>query len=82
MTAQGADGLEADDLPRTEADAVRLYNEGWSIRRVAEEFGADYDSMRRLLRTHVTLRAPGGSYEARVRIAERIAELDRQRRSP
>ena len=81
MTARGGDGSRADDLPRAEADAVRLYNEGWSIRRVAEEFGTTYDSMRRLLGTHVTLRAPGGSYEARGRVAERIAEL-RRRRSP
>lgn len=61
-----------------EADAVRLYDQGWSIRRVAKEFGMGYDEMRRLLSKHVSLRAPGGSYEARLRIARRIAELDRK----
>ena len=30
-------------------DAVRLYGQGWSLRRVAEEFGWGYSRMRRLL---------------------------------
>lgn len=55
-------GLEADDLPAPEADAVRLYREGWSIRRVAAEFGMTYGAMRHLLRAHVTLRNRGGAY--------------------
>jgi excisionase family DNA binding protein len=38
------------------ADAVRLYDQGWSIRRVGEEFGYDYSAMRRLLLRHTRLR--------------------------
>ncbi|GAA4494561.1 hypothetical protein GCM10023191_033980 [Actinoallomurus oryzae] len=37
-------------------DAVRLYQQGWSIRRVAEEFGLGYGRMRRILLTRTTLR--------------------------
>lgn len=37
-------------------DAVRLYDQGWSIRRVAEEFGFDYGKMRRALSTRTSLR--------------------------
>jgi hypothetical protein len=43
-----------------EADAVRLYEMGWSIRRVADEFGTGYGVMRRILRKHVPLRSRGG----------------------
>jgi hypothetical protein len=32
-----------------EDDAVRLYGQGWSISRVAEEFGVSYGVMRRIL---------------------------------
>jgi excisionase family DNA binding protein len=53
-------GVEAKDFPTAECDAVRLYREGWSIRRVAAEFGMTYGSMRRLLRAHLTLRHRGG----------------------
>jgi excisionase family DNA binding protein len=34
---------------RTAEDAVRLYDQGWSIRQVAEKFDVDYSAMRRLL---------------------------------
>jgi len=44
----------------TEGDAVRLYEMGWSIRRVADEFGTGYGVMRRILRRHVSLRGRGG----------------------
>lgn len=40
-------------------DAVRLYDQGWDIRRVAEEFDLSYGQMRRLLLRHTTLRGPG-----------------------
>jgi excisionase family DNA binding protein len=30
-------------------DTVRLYDQGWSIRQVAEKFDVDYSTMRRLL---------------------------------
>jgi excisionase family DNA binding protein len=39
-----------------EADAVRLYQQGWSIRRVAEQFGTSYGAMRRILLNNTTLR--------------------------
>ncbi|GAA4496977.1 hypothetical protein GCM10023191_039780 [Actinoallomurus oryzae] len=41
-------------------DAVRLYDQGWSIRRVAEEFGVGYGLMRRILRSRTVLRDRGG----------------------
>lgn len=37
-------------------DAVRLYDQGWSIRRVAEEFGFSYGKMRRALSALTPLR--------------------------
>lgn len=37
-------------------DAVRLYEQGWSIRRVAEEFGFGYGKMRRALLARTSLR--------------------------
>lgn len=43
-------------VPTWEKDAVRLYEEGWSIRRVASEFGVGYGAMRRVLLRYVTLR--------------------------
>jgi predicted site-specific integrase-resolvase len=45
---------------RMEQDAVRLYEQGWSIRRVARDFGCGYSTMRRILLKHTTLRRPGG----------------------
>ncbi|MGH3381900.1 MAG: helix-turn-helix domain-containing protein [Actinoallomurus sp.] len=41
---------------RLEEDAVRLYEQGWSIRQVAARFDSTYGSMRRLLLKHLTLR--------------------------
>ncbi|MGH3373790.1 MAG: helix-turn-helix domain-containing protein [Actinoallomurus sp.] len=39
-----------------EKDAVRLYEQGWSIRQVAARFDYNYGSMRRLLIKNTTLR--------------------------
>ena len=39
-----------------EADAVRLYQQGWSVRQVAEKLGTSYGAMRRILLKHTTLR--------------------------
>ncbi|MGH3377868.1 MAG: helix-turn-helix domain-containing protein [Actinoallomurus sp.] len=39
-----------------ERDAVRLYEQGWSIRQVAARFGYNYGSMRRLLLRNTSLR--------------------------
>jgi transposase len=41
-------------------DAVRLYDQGWSIRQVAEKFDYGYGVMRRILKKHTTLRPRGG----------------------
>jgi excisionase family DNA binding protein len=43
-------------------DAARLYDQGWTIRQVAEKFDYSYGAMRRLLRRQVTLRNRGGNY--------------------
>ncbi|MDN3352449.1 helix-turn-helix domain-containing protein [Actinomadura sp. DC4] len=44
-------------------DVVRLYDQGWSIRRVAGKFGCSYGFVRRLLLARgVRLRARGGRY--------------------
>jgi hypothetical protein len=44
-----------------EEDAVRLYEQGWSIRQVADRFGSTYGAMRRILTRHTTLRPCGGA---------------------
>jgi excisionase family DNA binding protein len=43
-----------------EADAVRMYEQGWPIRRVADAFGVSYGVMRRILKERRVLRARGG----------------------
>ncbi|MDN3351802.1 helix-turn-helix domain-containing protein [Actinomadura sp. DC4] len=43
-----------------EQDAVRLYEQGWTIRRVADEFGVGYSKMRRILSENTVLRDRGG----------------------
>ena len=48
-----------DEQRRIEQDAVRLYDQGWSIRRVAEAFDMSYGTMRRLLAKHTHLRDRG-----------------------
>jgi excisionase family DNA binding protein len=57
--------LAADAEPDAEeeqiaADAARLYQQGWSIRQVAERFGCGYGVMRRILSAQVQLRDRGG----------------------
>lgn len=42
-------------------DAVRLYREGWSIRRIAEKFDVGYGFIRRRLQKQVRFRDRGGS---------------------
>jgi excisionase family DNA binding protein len=43
-----------------EQDAVRLYQQGWSIRQVAARFGLSYGAMRRLLLRRTPLRTKEG----------------------
>ena len=51
----GLDGT-GPERAQLEADAVRLYDQGWSIRQVAERFGTTYGTMRRLLLKKTTVR--------------------------
>ena len=44
------------DSAGIERDAVRLYEQGWPIRRVAAQFDYTYGRMRRLLIRHAALR--------------------------
>jgi excisionase family DNA binding protein len=39
-----------------EKDAVRLYEQGWTVRQVATRFDLNYGRMRRLLLRHTSLR--------------------------
>lgn len=55
-------GAEPSDEEQQQAmDAARLYEQGWSIRQVADKFGLDYGVTRRMLMGHTTLRDRGGS---------------------
>jgi excisionase family DNA binding protein len=49
---------------QTAQDAARLYDQGWSIRQVAERFECGYGVMRRILGEQVKLRNRGGTYRA------------------
>jgi excisionase family DNA binding protein len=57
-----AEGLMAatPERVRMEVDAVRLYEQGWSIRQVAARFGCGYGRMRRILLRHTELRSRSG----------------------
>jgi excisionase family DNA binding protein len=55
---------EEPDAPAMAEDAARLYEQGWSIRQVAQRFGCEYGVMRRMLRRQVTLRTRGGRERA------------------
>jgi excisionase family DNA binding protein len=55
--------LRSDEPDEDEAmaeDAVRLYEQGWSIRQVADRFECTYGMMRRILKSRITLRTRGG----------------------
>jgi len=47
-----------------EEDAVRLYDQGWSIRQVAEKFNCSYGMMRRILKRRTVLRPQSGTVRA------------------
>ncbi len=51
---------ESEETRRLAEDAVRLYEQGWSIRQVAARFDLTYGAMRRLLLRHTHLRDRGG----------------------
>jgi hypothetical protein len=68
-TLLGGKVHERQELPVTDRqgmaeDAVRLYNQGWSIRQVAAQFGCSYGIMRRILGKHATLRSRSGAHPA------------------
>jgi transposase len=46
---------------RMEEDAARLYEQGWSIRQVAEQFECGYSTMRQILHKRTSLRNRGGA---------------------
>jgi transposase len=46
---------------KLEEDVARLYDQGWTIRQVAEKFSLSYGVTRRILRQRTTLRSRGGS---------------------
>jgi hypothetical protein len=52
---------EAGLDPSAVDDAVRLYEQGWTIRQVAARFEYGYGAMRRVLKDHTTLRTRGGT---------------------
>jgi len=56
------DATPGEDERQWVQDAARLYEQGWSIRQVAEKFDCGYGVMRRILAEHVTLRNRGGTY--------------------
>jgi hypothetical protein len=51
---------DSTEQQQIEQDAVRLYTQGWPIRRVAEEFNMSYGAMRRLLAKNTRIRDRGG----------------------
>lgn len=53
---ESANSHTSPDRRAMELDATRLYEQGWSIRQVAERFDCGYGVMRRILRRHTTLR--------------------------
>jgi excisionase family DNA binding protein len=53
-----SDEPEEDDVMAQ--DAVRLYEQGWNIRQVADRFECSYGVMRRILSSRITLRSRGG----------------------
>lgn len=53
---EAADRTTTPERRQLEEDAVRLYQEGWSIRQVAARFDQSYGAMRRILLRHTTLR--------------------------
>lgn len=58
LAAEAEPDGDADVIAK---DAARLYEQGWSIRQVAERFGCGYGAMRRILKAQVRLRDRGGA---------------------
>ena len=59
LSAGGRRVIRWPDPPRNSddtADAVRLYEQMWSIERIAGLFGTNYEAMRRLIARHGVLR--------------------------
>jgi excisionase family DNA binding protein len=60
-----------------ESDAVRLYQQGWNIRQVAEKFDCSYGVMRRILMERTSLRSRGG-YEAPPERTQQVTQFMRE----
>jgi excisionase family DNA binding protein len=59
----GRDGLTEEEAIAENAmaqDAIRLYEQGWNIRQVADRFDCSYGVMRRILSSRIALRDRGG----------------------
>jgi excisionase family DNA binding protein len=56
------DPAPSADWQRMTEDAVRLYEQGCSIRQVADRFECSYGAMRRILMSRTPLRNRGGTY--------------------
>ena len=59
MAAEAGAGSDAE-RQKIADDAVRLYDQGRSIRQVASRFECSYGAMRRILKHQVNLRNRGG----------------------
>ena len=72
------------DPPRDDddtADAVRLYQEMWSIERIAGLFGSNYDAMRRLVARNTKLRKADRHLRRHRLRTHQKAEMDQEDRS-
>ncbi|MDN3354630.1 helix-turn-helix domain-containing protein [Actinomadura sp. DC4] len=76
MLQELAQARPDEDERRWADDAARLYEQGWTIRQVAQKFDCGYGTMRRILRKYATLRSRGGTTKALsvVRGGEETAE--------
>lgn len=58
--ARHAEGRRpTQETSELELDMVRFYQQGCSIRQVADKFDVDYSAARRALKRHTTLRSQG-----------------------
>jgi excisionase family DNA binding protein len=57
QTLQAEREQKVPEPKKWKSDAVRLYEQGWSIRQVAQRFECGYGAMRRILTKHTVLRS-------------------------
>jgi len=56
IATRDANAASSAEKRKMAEDAARLYEQGWSIRQVADRFDCGYTTMRRILQKQVTLR--------------------------